>query len=279
MKSFFHFILFSSIFISCCAVAFCIETNILLGLPLNSVGFYLFVFGATLVQYNLHYVSKTIAIDGSPRLAWTHKQKRTHHILTAIGAVMVAYSLFSFELKHYIVLLVLGGVSFLYSFPFLPFAKRKRLKDFGVFKIIILSLMWTLVTVWFPVNTAAYSDTLFTFIFIKRFIFMFVLCMVFDIRDRQVDQSQDINTLAVILGIKKAYSLTYFFLILFVIIVIIENILFPGSYLIAFLISSIATAAVIEYSKKNNSDVTCLFLVDGMMLLQAILVVLFSLKF
>lgn len=139
--------------------------------------------------------------------------------------------------------------------------------------------MWTLVTVWFPVNEAPYNTTLFSFIFIKRFIFMFVLCMVFDIRDRQVDHSQSINTLAVVLGVKKAYSLTYVFLILFVLISFLENIFFNAGYLIAFLISSIATAAVIEYSKKNNSDVTCLFLVDGMMILQATLVFLFSLKF
>lgn len=278
MRSAFHFLLFSSIFISLCAVSFCVQTSILLNLPLNNTGFYFFVFGATLVQYNLHYVSKKVAIDGSPRLTWTRNRQKTHYVLIGLGMAMILYSLFTFELVHYFILLILGIISFLYSFPFLPFPNKKRLKDFGVVKILVLSLVWTLVTVWFPASTFTYDPELFYFVLIKRFIFMFVLCMVFDIRDSLIDKEAGINTVAVLLGSKKAYSFTYLMLALFVIIVIIENILFPGRFLFAFLISAVVTAGVIQYSKKNNSDITCLFGVDGMMLLQSLLIWLFSLN-
>ena len=112
--------LFGSIFISICAVAMCIETNLLLRLPLNNTTFYLFVFGATLVQYNLHYFFKTVAVAGSKRLAWSLKNRNMHKVFIAVGVTLILYSLFSFRLHHFIILLVLGAIAFLYSFPFLP---------------------------------------------------------------------------------------------------------------------------------------------------------------
>lgn len=256
----------------------CIQTNILLGLPLNSIGFYFFVFGSTLVLYNFHYISKTAAIDGSPRLAWSKSRQRTHRILIGAGIIIILLTLFTFELRHYFVLLVLGCISFLYSFPFIPLGSRKRLKDFGVIKIITLSLIWTLVTVWFPVSTMLFGKTIFWFVFIKRFIFIFALCMVFDIRDLAIDKKESINTISVLLGREKAYGITYVMLVSFILIVVLENILFPGRFLIPFLISIGATTMVVAYSKKNNSDITCLFGVDGMMILQSLLIFVFSLN-
>ncbi len=278
-KKLFHFLLFGSIFIAICAVAMCIETNILLKLPLNSIGFYLFVFGATLVQYNLHYVSKTAAIDGSPRLHWSRHQQKTHYILITLGTAMIIYGLITFPLHHYIVLMILGAASFLYSFPFLPAKNgRKRLKDFGLLKIVTLSLMWTLVTVWFPVNRMPFDITAFLFVFGKRFIFIFILCLVFDIRDAVVDSKHGIRTMPVMLGIRKSFLICYALLVLLVFINVAEYFIFGSDYLLAFLLSIVVTAMVVRYSEKENSDITCLFGIDGMMLLQAILVIIFRLN-
>lgn len=257
----------------------CMETNILLNLPFNAVGFYIFVFGATLVQYNLHYVSKTVAIDGSPRLHWSKHQKKTHYLLIAAGTLMIAYGLITFPLHHYVVLLILGVVGFIYSFPFIPvMGTRKRLKDFGLMKIVTLSLMWTLVTVWFPANQLSFDPQVFIFVFIKRFVFIFVLCLVFDIRDATVDATHGIRTLPVLFGIKHAYTLCYLLLLLLVLLNVAEYFITGNAYLWAFIISIFATGAVILYSQKNNSDITCLFGIDGMMLLQSLLVWLFSLN-
>lgn len=278
-RRFFYFLLFGSIFISICAVALCIETNILLRLPLNSAGFYLFVFGATLVQYNLHYVSKTVAVDGSPRLHWSRHQKKTHYLLIGTGIAMIIYGLTTFPLHHYVVLLILGIIGFAYSFPFLPVKNtRKRLKDFGLVKIITLSLMWTLVTVWFPVNQMAFDSTLFFLVFTKRFIFIFILCLVFDIRDALVDGNVGIRTVPVQVGIRRAYIIAYSLLLLLAAINIIEYFLAGNHFLWPFLLSLVLTAGVVRYSEKDNSDITCLWWVDGMMLCQALLVWVFSLK-
>ncbi len=279
IKKFSEFILFGSIFIACCAVGFCMETNILLGVPFNHVSFYCFVFGATLVQYNLHYLVKKTAIHHSERLAWSKKNKTSHLALIITGVILILFSFFYFQIKHFIVLICLGFVALLYSFPFLPFGNRKRIKDYGFLKIITLALLWTLVTVWFPINDREVSRALFIFIFAKRFVFMFVLCLLFDVRDIEIDDKEEINTLAVFLGKKKSYLLCYFLLIVFVLLSYFQYLFFPQTgFFIAMLASAAATFGTMEITRKTNSDFIYLAGIDGMMIVQALLVYLFGLK-
>jgi 4-hydroxybenzoate polyprenyltransferase len=279
LKKFSEVILFSSIFISICAVAFCMETNILLGLPFNNISFYCFVFGATLAQYNLHYLVKSIAVKDSHRLAWSQRHKQLHLILLVAGILLILFSFFSFHLKHFIILASLGGISFLYSFPFLPFGEKKRIKDYGLLKILTITFLWTVVTVWFPVNSMPFDNNLFWLVFVKRFVFMFVLCLLFDMRDIEIDRQENINTLGVKLGLRKSYQLSYLLLIVFVIAAFAQYIYLPQKgFLIAMLISALVTLFIIEWTKKNNSDYIYLAGIDGMMLLQALLIYLFTLK-
>lgn len=279
IKRFSEFILFGSIFIAACAVGFCMETNIMLGVPLNNFSFYCFVFGATLVQYNLHYLVKKNAVLNSARLAWSQKNKNIHLALLSAGVILIIFSLFNFRLKHFSILICFGFVALLYSFPFLPFGKRKRIKDYGFLKIITLALLWTLVTVWFPVNDIVVSTPLFIFIFAKRFVFMFILCLLFDVRDIEIDYKEKINTLAVMLGKKKSYFLSYILLIVFVLLSYSQYLYLPQTgFFIAMLASAAATFGTIEITRKTNSDFIYLAGIDGMMLLQALLVYLFSLK-
>ncbi len=278
-KKLLEFILFSSIFIAACAVGFCIETNILLGLPLNNLSFYCFVFGATLLQYNLHYSTKKIAVKNSERLRWSLNNKKTHFLLLLIGGLLILFSLFSFHLKHFIILACLGAISFLYSFPFLPVGKKRRIKDYGLLKILTLSLLWTLVTVWFPASNRPEDLMLLIFVFVERFIFMFILCLMFDLRDIEIDLKERINTVPVMLGKKQSYNLSYILLGLFLAIAWVQFLYLPQlNIFLAMLISSVVTFLIIERTKKTNSDIIYLAGIDGMMLLQSILVYLFSLN-
>lgn len=274
-----EFILFSSIFIAACAVALCVETNLLLHLPLNIASFYCFVFGATLIQYNLHYLVKKTAVADSQRLPWSLKNKGLHKILFAAGIVLIVFSFSSFRLHHFIILGVMGVVAFLYSFPVLPIGKKKRIKDYGFLKIITLALLWTLVTVWFPVVNYSFEKGAFAFLFFERFIFMFILCLLFDIRDIEIDGEENINTVAVILGKKRSYALAYAMIVAFVILCFL-NFLYSGdkSVLTVMLISAIVTFFTVLYTKKSSSDFIYLAGIDGMMLLQALLVYLFGIK-
>ena len=273
-KKVIEFIVFSSIFIALCAVALCIETNFLLHLPLNDTGFYCFVFGATLVQYNFHYFIKKNANTGSKRLNWSARNIHIHKILLGIGCLFILGSLFTLHLKHYFLLGILGFISILYSSPFLPFPRRKRIKDFGLLKILTLSLFWTLVTVWLPIVETKFHILSFQLIFIRRFIFLFILCLLFDMRDIDVDSKENINTLPIILGIKKTYLLANTLVFVFMLLSVIEYLqLSDMGQLLAMLLSGVATFLVIYNSRNNKNDIYYLGIVDGMMLLQAALVI------
>ena len=277
LKKSIEFILFSSLFIACCAVGLCIETNLLLHVALNTPSFYLFVLGATLLQYNLHYYLKLNAIKGSLRMAWSLRNKTAHLVLITVGVILILISLFSFHLHHFIFLLILGIIAFLYSFPALPFTQRKRIKDFGLLKISTLALLWTLVTVWFPVDQISVNGLSFQLVFFRRFIFIFILCLLFDIRDVEVDFTENIRTMPVIIGIRSAYVLCYVLLAIFVLLTLVQFLyIHEKAQLFVMLISALATYFTIEYCKKNNSDFVYLACVDGMMLLQAVMVILTS---
>ncbi len=225
----------------------------------------------------MHYLFKTTAVANSMRLAWSLKNKRIHKIIVAFGVALIIYSLLSFPPQHFIILLILGAIAVLYSFPLLPFTHKKRIKDFGLLKIVTLAFLWTLVTVWFPVDETNFSGFSFQLVFLRRFIFIFILCLLFDIRDTEIDRKENIATLSVKLGIKNSYTLCYLLLIIFILLSIIQFIyLYDSIQLMAMLISAAATAIIIEYSKKSNSDIVYLFYIDGMMLLQALLVIFTS---
>ncbi|HEX7458137.1 MAG TPA: UbiA family prenyltransferase, partial [Ginsengibacter sp.] len=245
-----------------------------------SISFYCFVFGATLAQYNLHYLVKTSAVKDSQRLAWSLKNKNLHKILLAIGIILILFSFLSFRLHHFIILGILGVIAFLYSLPLIPIGNKKRIKDYGFIKIFTLSLLWTIVTVWFPVVNFSFEKNIFVFVFLRRFVFMFVLCLLFDIRDIEIDRKENINTIAVILGKKRSYFLAYILLFVFIILSLFQFYYFNDKgILIAMLLSAIITFFTVEVTKKINSDFIYLAGIDGMMLLQAILVYLVGLKF
>lgn len=251
------------------------ETNFLMHLPLNNLNFYCFVFGATLAQYNLHYMTKKIAVRDSARLAWSLQNRNIHLALLITGICLIIYSLFSFHLRHYIILSVMGLIAFIYSFPVLPLKERRRIKDYGLIKILTLALLWTLVTVWFPVVNFSLDNILFLFIFFKRFLFMFVLCLLFDMRDMEIDREQHIHTIPVIAGRAGSYYLSYAVLFLFALLCVAQYYFFgDAAILAAMLLSAICTFIIIEITKKNNSDYIYLAGIDGMMLLQSLLVYL-----
>ncbi|MEP6617390.1 MAG: UbiA family prenyltransferase [Ginsengibacter sp.] len=274
LKKFLDFILFGSLFIGFCTVAMCVETNLLLGVPFNPASFYLFVFAATVFQYNLHYLLKRSAVKGSDRLAWSQKNNRIHWILIVISMCLIFTSLFSFKLHHFIFLSVMGVITFLYSIPVLPFRQKKRIKDFGILKILTITLLWTLVTVWFPIDQAIHGDLSFQFVFARRFIFIFVLCLMFDLRDAEIDRKENIHTIPVITGVQRAYQIAYLLLGIFILLSVVQFFRVQHlGHLNAMILSALATLVMIEYTKKNKADFVYLACIDGMMLLQALLVI------
>lgn len=236
-------------------------------------GLHLLVFCSTLFVYNVHYLAKKSTPELSDRFGWSQHHRLWHYLLMSIGIVGCGIAAFHLPQNILLMCMVLAVLSFSYSIPLLPFKDKKRLKDFGWIKILVLTAVWTIVTSVLPIlyHNRALAD--YPYEIMIRFVFMFTLCVAFDIRDMQTDMEAGIATLPNIIGIKGSYRVMSVSMILFIVMSIIQYVRYPSvNRLIAEIAVAIATKLAIDYARKHPSDRAYLGLVDGMMLLYAILV-------
>lgn len=271
-------VLYTSLFAACCAVGLCMATEkIILGhTPQFWNTLHLFVAANTIIIYNIHYFIKNIPLGVSDRADWSRKHQWIHPLLILIGCMVSGICLFYLNWSVIAVSFGLGILSLGYSLPILPFKQKKRLKDWGILKLILLSLVWASVTVLMPVFYWKKQFINYDIEFLLRFFFMLPLCAAFDIRDMETDKDQKIFTLPNAIGLKNTYRLIDFFLLAFGILAIWQYSRYPiGWRLVSGIIILLLTKIVILVSKKSQSDLFYLLFVDGMMLVYALLILLF----
>ena len=270
-------ILYTSVFAATCALAMCMATERLLlnDIPSVFTPLHTLIFGATLTIYNTHFLLKKSTPELSDRFGWAQHYRFWHFGGLVTGFLIACISLLLLPLNIFCACVVLGILSFAYSIPLLPFKDKKRLKDFGWVKLLVLASVWTIVTAILPMLYWQKSITDYPYEIMIRFVFMLSLCIAFDIRDMQTDLESNIYTLPNLIGIKNSYRLTDLFTLLFVALSIIQYLRYPSHIrLMAELITALAVKIVILYTKKHTSDRIYLGLVDGVMLLYGVLVML-----
>lgn len=240
--------------------------------PLYS-SLHLLVFSSTLFVYNAHYLVKKSTPELSDRFGWSVHHRLWHYLFMSIGIAGCTVAAFQLPENILIACGVLAVLSFSYSIPLLPFKDKKRLKDFGWIKILVLTSVWTIVTSVLPILYHSKEMADYPYEILMRFVFMFTLCVAFDIRDMQTDMDAGIATLPNIIGIKGCYRAMGFSMILFIFMSFIQYARYPSlSRLVAELVVAFAIKIAIDYARKYPSDRAYLALVDGMMLLYAVLV-------
>jgi hypothetical protein len=265
-------ILYTSLFAACCAAGLCIATEkLLLGhIPTWLTPLHGFVIGNTLCIYNFHYYIKKIPAGISDRADWSLQHRWVHPVLIALGCLLSLACLFFLPLKVLGVSIGLGLLSLGYSLPVLPFPRKKRLKDWGILKLILLSLVWTCVTVLMPMLYWNKSFQAYEVEFLLRFTFMLPLCIAFDIRDMETDKENSIYTLPNAIGLKNSFRLMNIFLLVFVALAVWQYFRYPiGGRLISGLAIALLTRIVLYLSQKYDTDVFYLLFIDGMMLVYA----------
>jgi len=196
-----------------------------------------------------------------------------------IPALIVIVTFFFFINKNsQWVLLMLGLFTLAYSIPLIQIKKKfYSLRDIPFLKIFLIAFVWSTSTVVLPALqtnlTLRSADLL--LIFIQRFLFVFVITMPFDIRDLDKDKLSGIKTIPMLLGIKKATNLSVLCLIIFIVLCIAQYSDKKKFVLAAMIISAFSTYLFMKLEKVKKSRYYHDFVLDGSLLLQAILVVLF----
>ncbi|WP_462222372.1 UbiA prenyltransferase family protein [Ferruginibacter sp.] len=264
-----YFLLSHSIFIAICAVSLCFQTALLLHINLP-VYLFAFIFFSTLCSYNFYWLLSGYAFAGQS-LIQVLKQYYTNVIVLVLACGGLLFSLV--RIPQLLPVIIIGLIlTLLYTIPLLPFKIFHLARKAGLVKTFLLAFTWTFVTVYIPyyfAPTVQFSTLL--MLFINRFLFMLMLCIIFDARDTNIDKIRGLQSLTTIL---KPTTVKYIMIAIFA-AYIINGIVLRIYYnepeqIIALLLTGLITAIVYFFSQKKQGYFFYYFLVDGLMLFSAL---------
>lgn len=265
-----HFILSHSIFISLCAVALCYQAFELLHIPINYFVFAV-IFFSTLCSYNFYWLISKYYFKGNISTAAFIAKHFSNVFFFATAGSATLYFLWFIPaiLPH---MLVATTMTLLYSVPLWPVKKLHFTRKAGFLKTVMLALTWTYVTVKIPAASAvATSDLSISLLFVARFLFMLMLCIIFDSRDINVDKIHALRSLATDVSTGTLRNIMLIVFALYVATGFLLRYFFDDiSQVIAFFITGVLTLVVYKLSLKKQDYYFYYFLVDGLMLFSAL---------
>jgi 4-hydroxybenzoate polyprenyltransferase len=265
-----HFILSHSLFIAFCAVAMVFQTSLLLKLHID-VFVYGFIFFATCCSYNFYWiVSKTVFMPPGNVAGWIKKEK-TGLMMFLLSAAGLLFCFYQHPLPAAF-LFTAFLLTCLYTLPVLPFRPFYVFRKAGAVKTLLLAFTWAYVTVFIPLQKNYHQlNSTECFVFTRRFLFMLMLCIIFDHRDKAVDKIRGLHSLATVLRPEQLSAVIYLiFAILFTTNFLYAYYAISAAQSVALHVSTLALLAVYFYSLKKRGYLFYYFFVDGMMIFSAL---------
>lgn len=285
------YIFFSNYFYGICAVALSIEASLQQRLPLNSISFYVFIFALTALYYTKAYITEKRKNKGNPRSDWYWENKNfiigSQICLTIIVLIYIAFVLYRhFDFILHLPLMLWASI---FIFPFVaalyyginhPRIRRFSLRNIGWLKPFIIGFVWAGLVNIYPlvmydiVHELVYvPDIIGILLFVKNFMFVTVLCIMFDIKDYAADNNLQLKTFVVKAGLRKTI---FFILIPLSLLGLSSFILFGVIRHFSFLKISLNVVPfllliMVAYSlHKRKSIFYYLIVIDGLMLIKAL---------
>ena len=168
-------------------------------------------------------------------------------------------------------LYIIALLCFSTLFYYLPLGKVGSFREIPFVKVFLISLMWTLATVPFPLSYDGFSifGTDVLLLMIERFLFVLAITIPFDVRDTKVDRKGGLVTLPVFIGWQNALFLSVFILILYLIVTICHYGF--GNIAFARMICVFAVLILIQKINFTRSSYYYTGLLDGTMTFQSLL--------
>ena len=273
------FLIFSNLFVSCCAASLVLATWAELGLDVSlldpMVGL---VFFATLLVYNLDRVTGTSPEDASldsERHGWIARRRALLFGLVGCSALGTLAMGVLLDWKIFAALVPLGVLSLTYSLPILPGGKEqgwRRLKDVPGLKIFLIALVWGVATVTLPAWHRGVSPWMLepAWLMIERALFIFIITLPFDVRDMERDKSAGVQTLPLLFGVERTRSLALALLCFFMASAAVRH--QAAGYVWPLAMSTMLTGALLARLDRERSESYYVVYMEGTMLLQTLLV-------
>ena len=282
----FDFLLFSNIFMALCAVAQGLLTFYITGSkPVYPIIGLLFT--STLGIYNFSIlITKPQHPERSAhrRVRWFFAHYRLMVTLTIVSILSLIPLFFLISTASRLLLIFLGVLSFGYGLPLFTVGDQKfGLRNIPGLKLFMITLVWTMSCALLPVIEAqamhlasiSMRDT--TILVAKRFLFIGALAVPFDIRDLFEDRQSGLKTIAVSWGEKNAYLFCQLLLGGYIVLLFLFRRNGFNNDFFALTLTAILSGWLIFKSKWEKNEYYYFFYVDGVLILQYLMVLLFSL--
>jgi len=280
MRAVLHWIFYGNIFIAICAVCMTLETYLILDIPIvyrSTFPLLPIVFCSTFFIYNIDLIAKHGGFEDkivSGRLEWRIKHRSVINIVNIfVGLFIMAISFYS-SYEAFLFFLHLAIISLAYYFSFeIGTAKIISLRKIPFLKAFVITYVWAGSSVLLPAlrNGMSLGSNEVLQLFVERYLFLFALAIIFDIRDLSFDV-QHIRTIPGRFGSNKTKMLSLILLLIACLLVCIH---YQDFYLMtAFILSFVIAAVLIYIAKPDSGEYYFLFLVDGAMALQFLFVFL-----
>lgn len=233
--------------------------------------YYFFVFSATICSYNFHWYLTPADYSMSDRIQWGVRHKTLQLVLTIAGGAGATTGFWILR-EHWLPLSGAALLTFLYSAPKIPQRAFIWLRKIAIGKTLFLTFVWTYVTTLLPLfiekEPITWQVIWFT---IHRFSLVYAICILFDYRDLESDKQEGIRSLITWLsgpGLKKLYIIS---LLLSAVSGFILYLADRNPFTLLLPVPVAVTALLTRYALRNRSDHFYYFVLDGMVMLSALL--------
>ncbi len=263
----------TSIHIGICTIAITAFSFEVFSTPVYEAYIAFLLFG-TITLYNLHKIitvrrHRTNSIVRYQKIVQLLPIIRWTTLMSGICSLYFSYFIFcEFNRLLLPVLLISGALSILYVIPILP--NNLRIRDFSLVKIFIVSLVWSLLTCLIPgILGTKYDLVILSLFCIERFLFIFSITIPFDIRDYELEKSNHLKTIPLVIGIQwsKILSITTLLMATLINLYFYYSNYYPMDIFISIILSYICTVLLIAHSSKSKSNEYFIGWIDGTMIL------------
>lgn len=272
LRSCWSFFIYSNLFMAVCAALMTAQS----GLLFTATGYHptllLFIFFATLCSYSFHWYFTGSSAIITPRVSWLQQHRWIHILFFFTGLAGTLY-FFQFFIPYWPWIAGSMIATFLYTAPKIPLRPLRELRKLALGKTIFLAAVWTYVTTVLPfvMEEAPWTHamTLFT---ISRYFFVYMICILFDYRDRTDDKNAGIRSLITYMepaGIRRLFFFSFGIFLIATGWLYVHGLSLMDSVFI--LTPGLIVAGLYRRATRDFNDVLFYFVLDGLMAFSALL--------
>lgn len=272
----------ANIFISLAAVLLTVAAQIQLGMPPQWHPYLFIIFFATLFEYNLHRLITVLTNKealNSEKHSWVRENLQSFYMLVFFSVTGFGIVALLAKTEVLITLTPFALITIFYSVPVFESKKHLfRLREIPYLKIFLIAIVWSSTTILLPVVQSGntFDKVHVTTMLAERFFFILAITIPFDIRDKEADQHAGLKTFPLLLNEERAMIISYLSLIAFLLISFLHYQNTKQYFIVeALSLSALTTYIFLKSKKIRNMNYYYYGILDGTMLLQGLLVLLF----